>query len=64
MKNKWQCGQKAISRGHVDNPKNKELAQLHWKSGKHNLEKNISVHQIAKDKKKTSVRKEAFSQCW
>lgn len=29
MKNKWQYGQKAISRGHVDNPKNKELAQLH-----------------------------------
>lgn len=27
MENKWQHGQKAISRENVDNPKNKELAQ-------------------------------------
>ena len=39
MKTKWQYRQKAISGGNIDYPENKELAQPHQESWKHNLEK-------------------------
>lgn len=35
---KWQYRQKAISGGNIDYPENKELAQPHQESWKHNLE--------------------------
>lgn len=39
MKTKWRYRQKATSGGNVDYPENKELAQLHQESWKHNLER-------------------------
>lgn len=61
MKNKQQYGPKAISRGNTHDSQSKDLAQPHHKSGKPNIEKYTFLHEVGKDKKKTSVRKEAFS---
>lgn len=48
-------GQKAISRGHIDDPHSKELAQPHQESRKHNLEKYIFFIKVAK------IKRRAFS---